>query len=286
MERYRLTGKVKKLIAEAERIAERKNHRFIQSVDLFIGASQVKEGTLLEMHHLVEENVHLLDEYGAHEKNECGQGSWPFSLPLSAEARTIWMSAVEIMKRYNQIYLNEGHVLKAFFRVAEKEESALSALRAMDYEKLYQTVTAARDLIVYLPGSEWNVEKVPSVNIRQASTEDREDVVSFVRSRFGEEWGRTIQNGFSTPSGGIPIFIAEEDGELIGFAAFDVYLKKKGVYGPMGVIPEHRESGVGKKLLYAALNEMKNQDYMYAVLKEAGPVEFYEKVCDAKLIPL
>jgi N-acetylglutamate synthase-like GNAT family acetyltransferase len=283
---YRLTEKVKQLIAEAERISERKNQSSLQSMDFFLGAANVKEGTLLEMFNLMDGRIEEFDNLERTQEMVYGGAFWPFSLPLSEQSFEIWQDAIGIMKRYNQIYLNEGHLLKAFFQFAEKDAVLKSRLYTLPYEQLYETVTSARDLSVYLLDHEWDVDALPSVEIRQADMYDREMVTSFVTDKFGEEWGRTIENGFRSVQEGVPIFIAEQDDQLVGFAAFDVYKQKKAIYGPMGVIPGIRESGIGKNLLFSALNEMKKRGYMYVILKEAGPIEFYEKACRAKLIPL
>jgi hypothetical protein len=283
---YRLTEKVRQLIEEAERISVRKKQSSLQSMDFFLGAANVKEGTLLEMFNLMDGRI---EEFGNLERTEemiYGHAFWPFSLPLSVQSFEIWQEAIAIMKRYNQIYMNEGHILKAFFQFAEKDAVLRSRLYTLPYEQLYKTVTSARDLSVYLMDHDWDAGDLPSVVIRQADMDDRDMVIFFVTDKFGEEWGRTIANGFRSVHEGVPIFIAEQEDQLVGFAAFDVYRQKKAIYGPMGVILGIRESGIGKNLLFSALNEMKKRGYMYVILKEAGPIEFYEKACRAKLIPL
>ncbi|MEL3973628.1 GNAT family N-acetyltransferase [Rossellomorea oryzaecorticis] len=286
MNAFRLTEKVRQLIVEAEQISERKNQSSLQSVDFFLGAANVKEGTLLEMFNLMDGRIEEFVNLERTEEVVYGDAIWPFRLPLSVQSFEIWQEAIAIMKRYNQTYLNEGHILKAFFQFAEKDAVLSSRLYTLPYEQLYKTVTSARDLSVYLMDHDWDVDDLPSVVTRQADMDDREMVVTFVIDKFGDEWGRTIGNGFHPVHEGVPIFIAEQDDQLVGFAAFDVYRQKKAIYGPMGVIPGVRETGIGKNLLFSALNEMKKRGYMYVILKEAGPIEFYEKACSAKLIPL
>ena len=83
----------------------------------------------------------------------------------------------------------------------------------------------------------------------------------------------------------IPIYLAEDCGELIGFACFDVVRGKKGLFGPMGTALSKRIQNIGYSLLHHCLNEMKEIGYEYAVIGEAGPIEFYEKSCNAVLIP-
>ena len=53
----------------------------------------------------------------------------------------------------------------------------------------------------------------------------------------------------------------------------------------MGTASNRRLKSVGKELLFRCLLEMKSIGYEYAVIGQAGPIEFYERVCNAKLIP-
>ncbi|WP_052504379.1 GNAT family N-acetyltransferase [Rossellomorea aquimaris] len=126
----------------------------------------------------------------------------------------------------------------------------------------------------------------PAVQISPVQAEDENELLMWVEGHFGKPWSKTLLQAFQSSGDSIPIIKAKEKGELIGFAAFDVYKNKKGIYGPMGVLQATRHKGVGKGLLYHALQGMQEKGYMYAVLKEAGPIEFYEKMCNAKLIPL
>ena len=46
-----------------------------------------------------------------------------------------------------------------------------------------------------------------------------------------------------------------------------------------------RGSGLGKALLFKALEAMRDEGYAYAVIGGVGPREFYEKACGAFEIP-
>ncbi|WP_425454571.1 hypothetical protein [Gracilibacillus dipsosauri] len=39
-------------------------------------------------------------------------------------------------------------------------------------------------------------------------------------------------------------------------------------------------------LLHYCLKEMKEAGYEYAIIGQAGPIEFYEKACQARVIPI
>ncbi|MFC7783704.1 GNAT family N-acetyltransferase [Rossellomorea sp. GCM10028870] len=282
------THKVNKLIQNAHMIAERNHHTSIQSMDFFLGAAHVKEGTLREMYHLMEpfmeqiENISTIipSEPPDTERIDC------FSIPLSTHARKVWNTSIGVMKRYNQTFLNEGHIIKAFYAHLPEHPQLQKELNAIPHERIIRSVTTARDLTVYLLNKDWKYEVNPAVQVSPVQGEDEKELLVWVEEHFGGSWSKTLLKAFQSSGECIPIIKAEEEGELIGFAAFDAYKNKKGIYGPMGVLPHTRHKGVGKALLYNALQCMQEKGYMYAVLKEAGPIEFYEKMCNAKLIPV
>lgn len=284
----RYTNKVKKLIHQAHRSAEKREHKSIETMDLFLGASLVREGTLREMHDLVDPYREEVERVVRALPREAYTDirKEPFSLPLSTQASRIWTDSIGIMKRYNQSYLNEGHIIKSFYANLPEDSKLKQALSPLPNESIIQSVTTARDLTVLLSNKDWVFKEDPNVYISTVQEYEKEGFLSWVKVQFGESWSRTIRNAFHSESDFIPVLKAEENGEWIGFAAYDVYLNKKGVFGPMGVLQLTRHKGVGKRLLYAALQSMKLRGYMYAILKEAGPIEFYERTVNAKLIPL
>ncbi|MFI8577466.1 GNAT family N-acetyltransferase [Rossellomorea aquimaris] len=288
MKELQYTHKVNKLIQNAHMIAERNHHASIQSMDLYLGAAHVKEGTLREMYHLLEpymeqiENIFKIIPAEPSDTERMDR----FSIPLSTHARKVWNTSIEVMKRYNQTFLNEGHIIKAFYAHLPEHPQLQKELNAIPHEKIIRSVTTARDLTVYLLNKDWKYEVDPEFQIRPVQAEDAKELLVWVEEHFGGSWSKTLLQAFQSSEEFIPIIKAEEKGELIGFAAFDVYKNKKGIYGPMGVLPVTRHKGVGKGILYHALQCMQEKGYMYAVLKEAGPIEFYEKKCNAKLIPM
>jgi predicted N-acetyltransferase YhbS len=124
---------------------------------------------------------------------------------------------------------------------------------------------------------------IGDVMIRRANLADYDSVVSFVKAEFGDRWLRSVHNGFQqTP---IPIFIAHAGNQILGFACYDVVQMKKGVFGPMGTSLHYRQKGLGKALLHNCLSEMQRNGYAYAIIDNAGPLEFYESACGAVVIP-
>ena len=69
---------------------------------------------------------------------------------------------------------------------------------------------------------------------------------------------------------------------LLGFACYDV--AGRGVFGPTGVQEDYRGRGLGAGLLLACLHAMRAERYAYAIIGEAGPVDFYRKTVGAVVI--
>lgn len=113
--------------------------------------------------------------------------------------------------------------------------------------------------------------------------------ILFRKGRNGEapyvsEWvGKTFNSPFwrleteySFRSKPPTIWIAEQGGELIGFA---VYLRmKRNEFGPIGVDPNRRRHGVGTVLLFKALYDLKQLGFRYAVIPWTSHLFFYTQV--------
>jgi hypothetical protein len=273
---YFLTDKVKQLIKNAEAISDSALH----PVDLFLGAALVKKGTLLEMYLLIEEAIPGLLSSKTETDGTAVQHK-DFSVGISPRTEILWNRALEIMSRYNQIYLNEGHIIKAFYQIWTEEERAL--LSSLPHERIQESVTTARDLIVSMNVYQKKEFTNHDVTIRRAVKTDEVRVLTFTSANFGEPWVETLKYGFKQEE--IPIFLAWKNDKLVGFSSYDVYRSQKGIYGPMGVVKTERKTGAGSMLLHEALEDMKDKGYAYIILGEAGPIEYYEKECGAVIVP-
>ncbi len=80
----------------------------------------------------------------------------------------------------------------------------------------------------------------------------------------------------------VTCFVATVDGALVGYACYDAVAKD--YFGPTAVLPQFRGKGIGKMLLFKALQAMREDGYIYAIIGSVGPVEFYEKMVNAKII--
>lgn len=204
-----------------------------------------------------------------------------FTLPVASSTKQLLVLAVQRMQRYGQVYINEGHLVDALFKV---EDSLVNAIRKyIDLSPVAETIARPRDMIVSLRS--YTFPELPQTNpsFRRAILQDAVAVKDFVEREFGSGWLDSLTFGFGQRE--IPIFIALQEEKVIGFACYDVVRAKKGVFGPMGTSLSSRVQGVGYNLLHLCLREMQEIGYEYAVIGEAGPMEFYEKACGAVVIP-
>jgi len=118
------------------------------------------------------------------------------------------------------------------------------------------------------------------ISFRRPLAAEKSIVNEWVNKEFGDGWKSEVDVSFSRKP--ITTFIAIQDNQILGFATYDAaYLN---FLGPMGVNKSNRKKGLGKALLFLALNSMKEMGYAYAIIGGVGPAEFYEKTFNAKII--
>lgn len=204
-----------------------------------------------------------------------------FRTNISLSTKQVLENANKRMKRFKQVYLNEGLLIKAIFDL--KDPMTNSIIEGLDVSRILDIMSSPRDMIVSLKN--YSIPEIPpsEVIFRKAELSDSVSLKLFVEKEFGTGWIESIENGFQEEN--IPIYIAIENGIIVGFACFDVVRRKKGLFGPMGTSISKRIQGIGYTLLHYCLNEMKERGYEYSIIGEAGPLEFYEKACNAIVIP-
>ena len=117
------------------------------------------------------------------------------------------------------------------------------------------------------------------VIVRQMLPMHKTAVLAWVQSHF-PSWVAEVEVAFGTTP--VSCFGAWAGEQLLGFAAWDVTCRN--FFGPMGVSPEARNSGIGRALLLSALHAQRGQGYAYAVIGGVGPAHYYEHTVGAQVI--
>src|ERR1700751_4544920 len=116
------------------------------------------------------------------------------------------------------------------------------------------------DLLVKL----YNLEPRPStlpegISVRRGFAAEKRLVAQWVATHFGERLASECEISFARQP--VACFIATNRLEVLGFATCDA--TARGFFGPTGVMEDARHKGIGRALLFAALNDMACQGYAY-----------------------
>jgi GNAT superfamily N-acetyltransferase len=118
------------------------------------------------------------------------------------------------------------------------------------------------------------------IEIRRALAPEKHRVIAWVRETFSEGWASETDVAFARQP--VTCFIAVKEGRVAGFACHDATCRN--FFGPTGVDPALRKSGVGTGLLFACLEAMRAQGFGYAIIGGVGPADYYAKTVGAMLI--
>ncbi len=119
------------------------------------------------------------------------------------------------------------------------------------------------------------------VTLRRARAFERHTVSAFTKEHFSSKWVSEVEVALSRQP--ITCFIATREKQIIGFACYDTTMR--GFFGPTGVAENARGLGLGKALLFKALEGIRDLGHAYAIIGGVGPKEFYAKNCGAIEIP-
>jgi len=119
------------------------------------------------------------------------------------------------------------------------------------------------------------------VTLRRARAFEKHTVAAFAKEHFSPKWVSEVEVALSRQP--ITCFIATRDKQILGFACYDTTMR--GFFGPTGVAEIARGLGLGKALLFKALEGIRDLGHAYAIIGGVGPKEFYAKNCGAIEIP-
>ncbi len=261
----------------------KKTSEIVYPVHLLLGLLKERTGVCAELFINYPELSEILNErvrkiqFG----NEDGIKSELFTIGISQATEIVLMKAKNRMKHFKQVYINEGHIIDVLFKINDSFTKTI--IDGLDIPRILEIVAFPRDMVVSLKDYLLPSFPVNEITFRKAKQSDAVYLKRFIEKEFGSRWLHSIEKGFEQED--IPIYIALDEQKIIGFACFDVVREKKGLFGPMGTSLSNRIQNVGYTLLHYCLHEMKGIGYEYAVIGEAGPIEFYEKACNAVIIP-
>jgi N-acetylglutamate synthase-like GNAT family acetyltransferase len=118
--------------------------------------------------------------------------------------------------------------------------------------------------------------------VRRARPSDLPALRGLIETHWTPGWRDAATLGFGHDPAGV--FVAEKAGELLGFAAYEVD-QCLGSFGPTGVVEAARGSGLGKRLLWACLNDLQRLGRAECQIGWIGPAGFYYRSCGATIGP-
>ncbi|MFC6151412.1 MULTISPECIES: GNAT family N-acetyltransferase [Mumia] len=117
----------------------------------------------------------------------------------------------------------------------------------------------------------------PDLPMRRLTVEEAPAFEAWMRSTWGDTWA--AEAGAALQRDPVSCFVSEEDGDYLGFAAYDT--NRAGWFGPMGSSPESRGRGVGAALLRACLTDYLDAGRTTCEIAWVGPVDFYARTVGA-----
>jgi len=119
------------------------------------------------------------------------------------------------------------------------------------------------------------------ITLRRARAFEKHTIAEFARLNFSEKWASEIEVAMVRQP--VSCWIATKDKSVLGFSCYET--TQRGFFGPTGVIESARGTGLGKALLFKALESLRDIGYAYGIIGGVGPREFYAKNCGAIEIP-
>lgn len=150
------------------------------------------------------------------------------------------------------------------------------------FKKFNDTSNLVSDLTNQNFSTEDEENKLLNDNIvcRRASIEDKKAIIEWTEKNF-KAWIGEISEAFNNSP--VSLFIAELNGKVEAFSAYEVNNKGTGWFGPMGTTSNLRGKGIGGILLKKCLLAMKEIGFNKAIIPWVGPIPFYLHYCNAKV---
>lgn len=277
MNNFNITDKLLKIFNITEKSLNRR--KVIFPIDIFIAMILEDTGSIKDL------NNHFLNKLNKYKeialnlpRNIEGNKNQFFITPISDSTLEILTESLQIMSKRKQTYLNEIYVLKALIKIPSEVTTILTKEELHYLQKFCNT---SKDLLVDLRNIySFNTKQNGNFVIRKALNKDKYLLYDFVKENFNSIWADSLVSIF--PSNNIPIYLVLINDHIIGFSAYDIL--GTSTFGPIGVLKDFRKHSIGKALLNKCLWDMKLRGDSIVIIKNAGPIEFYEKCCNAHII--
>lgn len=291
IENINFTPRAFELIKCADDIAKKNNFNAIHPVHLFLGALKIDCEVNNELKTIISVdetsiksnlNLSILEKVYREYAQIKDENSTTINISLLT--KDIFLEAkrkTELYEEHGQIFVNDGQILSAVLN--SEDEVTQQCLSNLDKDLAISIIASPRDMIVSLNG-EFTINSTGDISIRKVTDKDKDEVREFVLKKFYERWAKTIDYGLELED--IPIYIALRDNNIVGFAGYNISRQRKGYFGPLGVLRAYRDRKIGEALLNACLIDMKQLGFETCIIGNASSIEFYEKACGARIIPI
>ncbi|ETX02936.1 MAG: hypothetical protein ETSY1_01875 [Candidatus Entotheonella factor] len=118
------------------------------------------------------------------------------------------------------------------------------------------------------------------ITVRRAKSSDTQPVLAVVNAHW-PVWHAEVTNALLNIP--ISLHLALQQGNLLGFAAYDTNNLGTGWFGPMGTVPAAEGQGLGRVLLWRCLRDQKHQGHATAIIPWVGPIDFYTRYAGAQI---
>ena len=142
----------------------------------------------------------------------------------------------------------------------------------------------AFNMDVDLSVSDWSTEALEEklakegVICRRVRRDERAPLRKWMAAD-GWSIGWQVEVGHAIDQEPVAVFVAEKDGEYLGFASYDGV--RPGWFGPMATTKNLRTGGIGSVTFLRCLQDMKAVGYRICEINAVGPLYFYSKVSNA-----
>ncbi|MDR7857869.1 GNAT family N-acetyltransferase [Tissierella sp.] len=291
IENINFTPKALELIKHANDIARKNNFNAIHPVHLFLGSLRIDSEVNDELRTLVivDEafiesvlNSSIVDKSSSEYEQISCEGSSNINISLLTRDNLFEAkNKTELFEEHGQIFVNDGQILNAILNSEDKITQ--QCLSGLDKDLIISIIASPRDMVVNLNG-ELTINCTEDISIRKVTKNNKDAVSEFVLKNFYERWAKTIDYGLGLED--IPIYIAMKDDNIVGFAGYNISKQRKGYFGPLGVLKTYRDRKIGQALLNACLIDMKELGHETCIIGNGSSIEFYEKACGARIIPI